>query len=77
MSYMHYSSVGRSCLAAGKDAVDCLDRVALLPGLACHEPTLMRFGSAELAWACVVGIYPTAVADDVTAIAIRLAAVCV
>jgi hypothetical protein len=60
-----------------QDAVDCLEGVALLPSLAGHEPTLMRLWPAELTGAGVVGVYPASVADDVAAVAVRLATVCV
>ena len=71
------SSGGCSCSASGQDAVDCLDWVALLSGLAGHEPALMRLGSAELTGAGVVGVYPASVTDHVAAVAIGLAAMCV
>jgi hypothetical protein len=77
MSCMHCLSVGRSCLASGQDAVDGFDWVSLLSGLAGHEPAFMGLGSAELAWAGVVGVYPSAEADDVGTVAVGLAAVCV
>ena len=70
-------SGGCSWLVLGQDAVDGLDGVALLPSLAGHEPALVRLWSAELAWTCVVGVYPASVADDVSAVAVGLAAVCV
>ena len=68
---------GRSYLAPAEYAVDGLKGVALLPGLAGHEPALMRFGSAVLAWAGLVGVYPASVADYVAAVAAGLPAVCV
>ena len=68
---------GCSCLAPAEDAVDCFDWVALLAGLVGHEPSFVGVGSAELAWAGVVGVYPSAVADDVAAVAVGFAAVCV
>ncbi len=70
-------SGGWSWLVLGQDAVDCFDGVALLPGLAGHEPALMRLGSAELTGAGVVGVYPASVADHVSAVAIGFAAMCV
>lgn len=60
-----------------QDAVDRLEGVALLPGLAGHEPTLMRLWPAELAGTGSVGVYPASVADHVAAVAIGLATVCV
>lgn len=66
-----------SCSASGKNPVDCFDGVALLSGLAGHEPALMCFGSAELAGAGVVGVYPASVTDYVAAVAARLSTVCV
>ena len=66
-----------SCLAAAEYAVDCLYRVALLSGLACHEPALMCLGPAELTWAGVVCVDPAAIADDVAAVAVGFATVCV
>ncbi len=54
-----------------------LYRVALLSGLAGHEPTLVRLWPAELTGARVVCVYPSAIADDVAAVAVGLAAVCV
>ena len=70
-------SVGRSCLAPGEYAVDGFNWVALLAGLAGHEPTFVGLGSAVLAWAGVVGVYPASVADYVPAVAAGLATVCV
>jgi hypothetical protein len=72
---MHCSSVGRSCLAPGKDAVDGFDGVALLSGLAGHEPAFMGLWSAVLAWAGVVGVDPAAITDYVAAIAVGFTAV--
>ena len=66
-----------SYFAPAEYAVDGLDGVALLSGLAGHEPALMRFGSAVLAWAGLVGVYPAAIADHVAAVAAGLATVCV
>ena len=66
---------GCSYLAPAEDAVYGFEGVALLSGLAGHEPTLVRFGSAVLAWAGVVGVYPAAVADYVAAVAAGLATV--
>ena len=68
---------GCSCLAPAEDAVDGLEGVALLSGLAGHEPALVGFWSAVLTWAGVVGVYPASVADDVAAVAAGLAAMCV
>jgi hypothetical protein len=68
---------GCSCSASCQDAVDCFDWVAFLSGLAGHEPAFVCLGPAELAGACVVGVYPSAIADDVAAVAARLATVCV
>ena len=56
---------------------DGFEGVALLSGLAGHEPPLVCVGPAVLAWAGMVGVYPSAVADDVAAVAPGLAAVCV
>jgi len=64
-----------SCSASGKNPVDCFDGVALLSGLAGHEPAFVRVWSAELAGAGVVGVYPASVTDDVAAVAVRLATV--
>ena len=55
--------------------MDGFDGVALLSGLAGHEPAFVGFGSAELAWACVVCVYPASVADYVAAVAVGFAAV--
>lgn len=55
--------------------MDGFDWVAFLPGLAGHEPAFVCFWSAELAGAGVVGVYPSAVADDVAAVAVGFAAV--
>ena len=60
-----------------KDAVDGLEGVALLPGLAGHEPAFVRVWPAELAGAGVVGVYPASVANHVAAVAVGLATVCV
>jgi hypothetical protein len=68
---------GCSCSASGEDAVYGFDGVALLSGLAGHEPPFVGFGSAELAGAGVVGVYPASVADDVAAVAARLSAMCI
>jgi hypothetical protein len=70
-------SGGCSCSASGEDAVYGFDGIALLSGLAGHEPAFVGFGSAELAWAGVVGVYPASVADDVAAVAAWFAAVCI
>lgn len=53
------------------------DGVALLSGLACHKPAFVRLWSAVLAWACLVGVYPSSVTDYVATIAVGLSAVCV
>ena len=70
-------SGGWSWLVLGQDAVDCFDGVALLSGLACHEPAFMGLWPAELAGAGLVGVYPASVADHVAAVAVGLATVCV
>jgi hypothetical protein len=70
-------SVGRSCLAPGEYAVYCLYGVALLSGLAGHEPAFVGLGPAVLAWAGVVSVDPSAIADYVAAVALGFAAVCV
>ena len=71
----HCSNVGRSCLAPGEDAVDGLEWVSLLSGLAGHEPTFVGLWSAVLAGAGVVCVDPAAIADYVAAIALSFAAV--
>jgi len=70
-------SGGCSWLVLGQDAVHCFDGVALLSGLAGHEPAFVGLGSAELAGAGVVGVDPASVADHVAAVAVGLATVCV
>ncbi len=71
------SSGGWSYLSPSKDAVDGLEGVALLSGLAGHEPPLMCFWPAVLTRAGVVGVDPAAIADHVAAVASGLAAMCV
>ena len=68
---------GCSYLAPAEDAVDGFEGVALLSGLAGHQPALVCLGSAVLAWAGVVGVYPASVTDHVAAVAARLPAMCV
>jgi hypothetical protein len=72
----HLSGLG-SYFAPAEYAVDGLEGVALLPGLAGHEPTLVCVWPAVLAGAGLVGVYPSAVADDVAAVAAGLSTVCV
>ena len=55
--------------------MDGFDWVSLLSGLAGHEPAFMGLWSAELAWAGVVCVYPSAIADDVSAVAVGFTAV--
>jgi hypothetical protein len=70
-------SGGCSWLVLGQDAVDGFDGVALLSGLAGHEPAFVGLWPAELAGAGVVGVYPASVADYVAAVAVGFATVCV